>query len=110
MQPWHDAVNYNYACMTGKPVIQRTFDGYEDDFYDRETPEEGYHIDKKSICFARQNEKELENISINGRLLGGCVDVLLNLVGTRFDKTKEFVQKYKDDGILWSCVYPFARL
>ena len=29
------------------------------------------------------------------------MDVLLNLVGTRFDKTKEFVQKYKEDGILW---------
>ena len=101
MQPWHDAVNYNYACMTGNPVIQKTFEGYEDDLYDRESPEEGYHIDKKSVCFARQNEQELEKISINGRLLGGCVDVLLNLVGTRFDKTKEFVHKYKEDGILW---------
>ena len=29
------------------------------------------------------------------------MDVLLNLVGTRFDKTKEFVHKYKEDGILW---------
>lgn len=87
--------------MTGNPVIQKTFEGYEDDFYDRESPEEGYHIDKKSVCFARQNEQELEKISINGRLLGGCVDVLLNLVGTRFDKTKEFVHKYKEDGILW---------
>lgn len=26
---------------------------------------------------------------------------MINLVGTRFDKTKEFVEKYKDDGIIW---------
>lgn len=53
MQPWHDAVNYNYACMTGNPVIQKTFEGYEDDFYDRESPEEGYHISKKIRLFCK---------------------------------------------------------
>ncbi|MGN1205674.1 MAG: LD-carboxypeptidase, partial [Eubacterium sp.] len=50
MQPWHDAVDYNYQFMTGKSVVQKTFEGYEDGFYDRESPEEGYHIDKKSVC------------------------------------------------------------
>ena len=43
-----------------------------------------------------------KEIHIKGRLLGGCLDYLLNLVGTRFDKTKEFVEKYREDGILCS--------
>lgn len=27
--------------------------------------------------------------------------MLLNLVGTRFDHTKEFIEKYKEEGIIW---------
>ena len=37
----------------------------------------------------------------SGRLLGGCLDCLVNLLGTRFDRTAEFVERYKDDGIIW---------
>ena len=40
-------------------------------------------------------------ISMEGRLLGGCLDCLVNLCGTRFDKTKEYIEKYKDDGIIF---------
>ena len=36
-----------------------------------------------------------------GRLLGGCMDCLVNLTGTRFDKTKDFIERYKEDGIIW---------
>ena len=38
---------------------------------------------------------------IHGRLLGGCMDVLLNLAGTPYDGTLEFLERYKEDGILW---------
>ena len=41
------------------------------------------------------------NTSISGRLIGGCIDVLVCLVGTPFDKVSQFVEKYKDDGIIW---------
>ncbi len=74
--------------------------GYEDDFYDRESPEEGYHIDKNPFVLQDRMSKNWKNIH-KRKAVRGCVDVLLNLVGTRFDKTKEFVHKYKEDGILW---------
>lgn len=38
---------------------------------------------------------------IHGRLLGGCIDVLMSLIGTKYDKTIEFIEKYKNDGIIW---------
>lgn len=41
------------------------------------------------------------NISMQGRLLGGCMDCLVNLIGTKFDKVKEFNEKYKNDGVIW---------
>ncbi len=40
-------------------------------------------------------------IDFSGRLLGGCMDCLVNLLGTRYDKVRAFTEKYKDDGILW---------
>ena len=38
---------------------------------------------------------------IRGRLLGGCGDILFTLLGTRFDRVREFNERYKDDGTLW---------
>ena len=29
------------------------------------------------------------------------MDCLVNLTGTRFDKVKEFTEKYKEDGLIW---------
>ena len=42
-----------------------------------------------------------DELFLKGRMLGGCLDVINELFGTRFDKTKEFINKYKDDGIIW---------
>lgn len=40
-------------------------------------------------------------IEFEGRLLGGCMDCLVNLTGTKYDKVNEFIERYKEDGILW---------
>ena len=42
-----------------------------------------------------------EEVNIEGRLLGGCLDCLINLCGTEFDKTKEYLEKYREDGFIW---------
>jgi len=39
------------------------------------------------------------NVNVEGALIGGCLDVLKDLIGTKFDKTKEFISKY--DNIIW---------
>ena len=42
-----------------------------------------------------------EYVSMEGRMLGGCLDCLINLCGTKYDKTKEYIEKYKEDGIIF---------
>ena len=44
------------------------------------------------------SEKEEE---FEGRIIGGCIDVLICLCGTRFDNVNNFIEKYKHDGIVW---------
>lgn len=40
-------------------------------------------------------------LTLRGRMLGGCLDCLVCLCGTKYDKVKEFNSKYHGDGILW---------
>ena len=40
-------------------------------------------------------------LHMSGRLIGGCMDCLVNLLGTRFDHMKDFAEKYKEDGFIW---------
>ena len=43
----------------------------------------------------------VDSLHTQGRCIGGCIDVLKDLIGTRFDGAKDFVRRYKDDGIIW---------
>ncbi len=59
----------------------------------------GYNLDtKKELRLFNDNNGE---INMEGRLIGGCIDILTYLIGTPYDKVRDFVEKYKDDGIIW---------
>lgn len=45
-------------------------------------------------------KSNVSSFHTTGRLVGGCLDVLKDLIGTKFDGMKEFNQKYKEDGII----------
>ncbi len=96
--PMHDSQRYNLDILKGNIPIQRSFDWYEDGFYDRVRPEESYRQDKK-VAWHNGNGKP--SVSMKGRALGGCFDVLLNLVGTPYDHVRDFSEKYGQDGIVW---------
>lgn len=103
MESWHKSLSDNLTLLEGKDIIQNSFDLYQDGYYKRITGLEGFVLEKKvewkNIHPSGKNDDK--EIQIYGRALGGCLDCLLNLVGTRFDKTKEFIRKYHSDGILW---------
>nr|MCR5214746.1 LD-carboxypeptidase [Eubacterium sp.] len=42
-----------------------------------------------------------DGVRLEGRLLGGCLDILTLLVGTKYDKVDEFIDRYSGDGIIW---------
>ena len=41
------------------------------------------------------------DISETGILIGGCIECLKDVIGTCFDKTNDFIEKYKKEGIIW---------
>ncbi len=98
MECWHESVINDMEILKGNLVEQSSFTYHEDCFHDKITGLEGYQEDKEVYW---QHTKEAKEITMKGRLIGGCLDVLLNLVGTRFDQVKAFTEKYQEDGILW---------
>lgn len=50
----------------------------------------------KSVMVHEEVQAHME-----GRLIGGCMDCLVNLLGTRFDRVREFTDKYREDGFIW---------
>jgi len=102
MDEWHSSLKDNIKILEGEDFKQESFEKFQGGFQDRITGLEGYALEKdvdwKNLHPAGQPAKE---IVIKGRALGGCLDVLLNLIGTRYDRTKEFVEEYKQDGIVW---------
>lgn len=98
MQDWHRSVADNLAILEGKEVVQESFDMFEDGFFDKETGFEGFNLTTNVQLKAARGESE---ISMEGRLLGGCLDVLVDMTGTKYENVKGYVQKYAEDGILW---------
>jgi len=40
-------------------------------------------------------------VDIQGRLIGGCIDALRDIIGTKYDCVKQFNLRYQEDGIIW---------
>lgn len=99
MEPWHPALEDVLGILTGKKSQVSGYPLWEKTSRkDAEHPLEPYHVTepRRLVIFPGRDSVRLE-----GRLLGGCLDCLVNLAGTSYDRTAAFSEKYKEDGILW---------
>ncbi len=84
--------------IKGNIVKQESFEKCERISYEEKVQNgEGTYVLNTPVEWKTPNG----NVDISGRLIGGCIDCLQYLIGTRFDFVKDFVEKYKDDGIIW---------
>lgn len=121
MEPWHPSIEDAFAMLTGEKTMNRSvtvhnYDGWEAGWPDREVnPTAPYNITdpyqqilipaKGASTFRSSDWRPEKNngkeLMFAGRMIGGCLDCLTNLSGTRFDRMKEFCERYKEDGIVW---------
>lgn len=98
MEPWHPAIQDAFDLITGKKCTVRGYDLYEKEgLKDEEHPLLPYNVTEPCERI-RVPDKD---VHIEGRLIGGCLDVLVLYLGTKFDRVKEFTERYKGDGIIW---------
>ena len=125
MEPWHESLEDAFGLLVGKTIYSHETEtlvvkGY--DKWERESQkDEGhplvpYHVteEKRLKVYlppvqSMQMEIKTQAISataeteihMEGRLLGGCMDCLGVLLGTKYDQVRKFSENYKEDGIIW---------
>lgn len=99
MRNLHESLENTFKIMQREEIIQKSFEKYEtSNWEERVDPLEEYTLENKVQW---KNLKNEEKINFKGRSIGGCFDVIVNLIGTKYDFIKEYISRYKDDGIVW---------
>ena len=108
MEPWHRAIWDAYRVLRGDCLDNSGYPLYElESAKDEEHPLLPYNcteprkIQAWTAGFGLAGEKESGEIRFNGRLIGGCLDILAMLCGTKFDRVEAFTERYREDGFIW---------
>ena len=108
MEPWHPALFDAFGLLTGKRSEFKNYPRWQyAALRDEEHPLLPYHLDRATNlrCFSPDAHGDLQEtaapLTLRGRLLGGCLDVLRGLAGTSYDRTEAFLRRYPDEPLLW---------
>ena len=98
MQPWHASLKDAYEVLRGEKREVGNYDRWErESLKDAGHPLVPYNVTEPF----RLRRFPDEEVTIKGRLIGGCMDCLVNLLGTSFDEVRAFQDRYEEDGIIW---------
>lgn len=114
MIKWHPAVADAFDLITGRKLDFESYDKWEMELPENPDNLCSYYVTEPNRMKVYLGEKAgtdedsvidgadvHEEIAFSGRLIGGCLDCLANLVGTPYEDAKGFSEKYADDGIIW---------
>ncbi|MCR5135707.1 MAG: LD-carboxypeptidase [Oscillospiraceae bacterium] len=105
MEPWHSSIEDAYRLLRGEKLSSEGYPLYEiQSRKDEEHPLEPYHCTEArriTACDPKTAVPTQRSIAFSGRLIGGCLDILATLCGTRFDKVCSFTERYREDGLIW---------
>ena len=83
--------------ISGEKLKEESYPLYEEERLEKVTGLEGLNLTEEVYWKSLDNKK----VDIKGRIIGGCFDLIAELIGTKYDGIDEFNEKYKDDGIIW---------
>lgn len=99
MREWHPAIQDAYDLLCGKKTEVQGYPLWErESLKDEEHPLEPYHVTEPRVLHVFPEGKQIQ---MRGRLIGGCLDCLGNLVGTKYDRVTDFAERYRKDGFIW---------
>ena len=83
--------------IKGNIIEQHNYPFYEETPFETVTGLEGDNLTEPVYWHTLDNKE----VSIKGRIIGGCFDIIAELAGTKYDGINEFNERYQDDGIVW---------
>ena len=91
MEELHSSLTDNLALLRGEIPRQRSFPLYE------ASKGAGAYNLTEPVEWKTPNGP----VDVTGRLIGGCMECLCDLIGTPYDHAAEFAARHGADGILW---------
>lgn len=99
MEPWHPSVQDALDLISGKKMTMQGYERWEkESLKDENNPLQPYNVTEPRVLRYFSGGAP---VHMEGRLLGGCIDCLVNLTGTKYDQVESFNEKYKEDGVIW---------
>lgn len=104
-RPLHEFHFNALSVIFGDMPVQHSYDMYNSTGYDEET--ESYEMDAlvEWLLFRGDPSEpglyEEYELDVTGRLIGGCIDVIDEVIGTPYIDLNGFAERYKDDGLIW---------
>lgn len=90
----HESLINKINILEGKDIIQESFLQYENKKIKEKLD---YNLNKKvKYKSLYKNEK----ITIKGRIIGGCLEAITEILGTKYDHVEEFINNFQE-GMLW---------
>lgn len=107
---WRPLHEYQYCALSvleGDIPVQRSYDQWASGGFNEETGR--YEMDTPSewLLFTPSgsgDERELieaKELDVTGRLIGGCIDVIDDVIGTPYEDLKGFAKRCSGDGLIW---------
>ena len=96
MEDWQKNLFDSLEIMKGNLLAQNSSEKYASTHAEYITGLESYPLDSETV-WKTLDEKPAK---FSGRLIGGCMDILAELAGTKYDGMNEFNEKYKEDGVV----------
>lgn len=93
MTELHPSLKENLKLWKGELAEQKSYDKCE---AERNETADGYHL-------TAEVEWKMPNgpVNVSGRLIGGCMDCLRDLIGTPYEDAVGFAKRYAKDGLIW---------
>lgn len=97
MEKYHQSEYDFLEIIKGNLITQQSYQLYESTYQEKITGLEYYNLTEKVLWKTLDNQ----DVTIKGRIIGGCLDIISTIAGTKYDGINEFNQKYQNDGIIW---------
>ncbi len=99
MAKWDKSLQESYEVITGQRTQLTSYDKYEIEDLGKTPGNElaSYNMTEPVVI----ESLDKQDVTFSGRLIGGCLDILQVLVGTKFSDVNAFLEKYKEDGFIW---------
>lgn len=88
-----DYIHHGLQVITGKDLQQKS--------YPMHMSKAKFLMDVLAYDSADTWKSPYDKFHVTGRCIGGCMDVLKDLMGTPYDGTLSFLERYKEDGAIY---------